>query len=111
MSRACKPSQVTNTVIIGAGLVGAALADQLAAKRGGDVVLIDRSSPGMGTSRTSFGWLNANKKQPRAYFDLSVEAMRDWSRLAREFGEPCWYHPVGNLAWARSPRAREELVE
>jgi glycine/D-amino acid oxidase-like deaminating enzyme len=104
-------SQVTRTVIVGAGIVGAALADQLAARRGGDVVLIDRSGPGMGTSRTSFGWLNANKKRPRAYFDFSVEAMRDWSRLAREFGEPSWYHPVGNLIWARSARAREELAE
>jgi glycine/D-amino acid oxidase-like deaminating enzyme len=98
-------------VIVGAGIVGAAVADQLAARRGGDVVLIDRSRPGLGTSRTSFGWLNANKKQPRAYFDLSVEAMRDWRRLAREFGTPSWYQPVGNLAWARSPRAREELTE
>jgi len=101
---------VTRTVIVGAGIVGAALADQLAARRGGDVVLIDRSRPGLGTSRTSFGWLNANRKQPRAYFDLSVEAMRDWSRLAHEFGEPSWYQPVGNLAWARSPQAREELA-
>ncbi|MCA1836339.1 MAG: FAD-binding oxidoreductase [Actinobacteria bacterium] len=111
MSGSWKPSPVTRIVIVGAGIVGAALADQLAARRGGDVVLIDRSSPGVGTSRTSFGWLNANKKQPRAYFDLSVEGMRDWSRLARGFGEPCWYHPVGNLAWARSPQAREELAE
>jgi glycine/D-amino acid oxidase-like deaminating enzyme len=111
MNRSWKPSPVTRTVIVGAGIVGAALADQLAARRGGDVVLIDRSCPGWGTSRTSFGWLNANKKQPRAYFDFSVEAMRDWSRLAREFGEPSWYQPVGNLAWARSPRAREELAE
>src|SRR5207248_11491239 len=101
MSGSWKPSPVTRTVIVGAGIVGAALADQLAARRGGDVVLIDRSRPGSGTSRTSFGWLNANKKQPRAYFDLSVEAMHDWSRLAREFGEPCWYNPVGNLAWSR----------
>jgi glycine/D-amino acid oxidase-like deaminating enzyme len=103
---------VTRVVIVGAGIVGAALADQLAARGGGEVVLIDRSQPGRGTSRTSFGWLNANKKQPRAYFDFSVEAMRDWRRLAREFGdEPSWYHPVGNLAWVRSPRAREELAE
>jgi glycine/D-amino acid oxidase-like deaminating enzyme len=111
MSRSGKPSPVTRTVIVGAGIVGAALADQLAARRGGEVVVIDRSCPGWETSRSSFGWLNANKKLPRAYFDLSVEAMRDWSRLAREFGKPSWYHPVGNLAWARSPRAREELTE
>lgn len=105
------PSPVTRTVIVGAGIVGAALADQLATRRAGDVVLIDRSRPGLGTSRTSFGWLNANKKLPRTYFDFSVEAMRGWSRLAREFGEPSWYQPVGNLAWARSLRAREELAE
>src|SRR5437763_9490590 len=111
MSGSWKPSPVTRTVIVGAGIVGAALADQLIARRGSDVVLIDRSCPGSGTSRTSFGWFNANKKLPRAYFDFSVEAMRDWSRLAREFGEPSWYNPVGNLAWARSPRAREELAE
>jgi glycine/D-amino acid oxidase-like deaminating enzyme len=110
MSPSWKPSRMTRTVIVGAGIVGAALADQLAA-RGSDVVLIDRSRVGLGTSRASFGWLNANTKQPRAYFDLSVAAMRDWSRLAREFGEPSWYQPVGNLAWARSPRAREELTE
>lgn len=98
-------------MIVGAGIVGAALADQLAARWGGEVVLIDRSRPGWGTSRTSFGWLNANRKQPRAYFDFSVEAMRDWMHLAREFGEPSWYHPVGNLAWVRSPGTREEFVE
>ncbi|MBV9140398.1 MAG: FAD-binding oxidoreductase [Pseudonocardiales bacterium] len=102
---------MSRIVIVGAGIVGAALADQLAARRDGDVVLIDRSQPGWGTSRTSFGWLNANEKQPRAYFDLSVEAMRDWRRLAREFGTPSWYQPVGNLAWVRSPQAREELAK
>jgi len=111
MSGSWKPSPTARTVIVGAGIVGAALADQLAARRGDDVVLIDRSCPGLGTSRTSFGWLNANKKQPRVYFDFSVEAMRDWGRLAREFGEHSWYQPVGNLAWARSSRAREELAE
>jgi glycine/D-amino acid oxidase-like deaminating enzyme len=111
MSRSGKPSPVARTVIVGAGIVGAVLADRLAARRGGEVILIDRSRPGMGTSRTSFGWLNANKKQPRTYFDFSVEAMRDWRRLAREFGEPSWYQPVGNLAWARTPQGREELAE
>jgi glycine/D-amino acid oxidase-like deaminating enzyme len=102
---------MSRIVIVGAGIVGAALADQLAARRGAEVVLIDRSQPGWETSRTSFGWLNANEKQPRAYFDFSVEAMRDWERLAREFGTPSWYQPVGNLAWARSPQARKELVK
>jgi glycine/D-amino acid oxidase-like deaminating enzyme len=109
--RSWHASPVTRIVIVGAGIVGAALADQLAARRGGDVVLIDRSSPGWGTSRASFAWLNANKKQPRAYFDFSVEAMREWGDLAAGFGAPSWYQPVGNLAWARSARAREELVE
>jgi glycine/D-amino acid oxidase-like deaminating enzyme len=111
MDRAWQASSVTRIVIVGAGIVGAALADQLAIRRGSDVVLIDRSLPGLGTSRASFAWLNANKKQPRAYFDFSVEAMHEWERLAGEFGRPSWFQPAGNLAWAVSPQAREELVE
>src|SRR4051812_33676539 len=110
MDKAWQASPVTRIVIVGAGILGAALADQLAPRRG-DVVLIDRSLPGSGTSRASFAWFNANKKQPRAYYDFSVEAMREWGRLASTFGEPPWYQPAGNLAWARSPQAREELVE
>jgi glycine/D-amino acid oxidase-like deaminating enzyme len=111
MARSWQSSSVTRIVIVGAGIIGGALADQLATRRGSDVVLIDRSSPGLGTSRASFAWLNANKKQPRAYFDFSVEAMHEWRRLAGEFGRPSWFQPAGNLAWAISPRAREELVE
>jgi glycine/D-amino acid oxidase-like deaminating enzyme len=111
MDKAWQASTVPRIVIVGAGILGAALADQLAPRRSGDVVLIDRSLPGSGTSRASFAWFNANKKQPRAYFDFSVEAMREWGRLASEFGEPPWYQPAGNLAWARSPQMRKELVE
>ncbi|MGH8900666.1 MAG: NAD(P)/FAD-dependent oxidoreductase [Egibacteraceae bacterium] len=95
-------------VVIGAGIVGAALAARLA-EAGVEVVLVDAGTPGGGTSRTSLAWLNANQKLPRAYFDLNVEGMRAWQRLAAEFGNPPWYVPTGNLAWAETDAANEEL--
>lgn len=97
-------------VVIGAGIIGATLAVRLA-EAGLNVVLIDAGVPGGGTSRTSLAWLNANKKQPRAYFDLNVEGMRAWQRLAAEFNNPSWYGPTGNLTWAETDGAREELHE
>jgi glycine/D-amino acid oxidase-like deaminating enzyme len=99
---------MTRVAIVGAGIIGTALADRLAAG-GAEVILIDGADPGRGTSRTSLGWLNANDKHPRSYFELSAESMQAWRELAAEFGDPAWYQPTGNLAWATSPSAREEL--
>jgi glycine/D-amino acid oxidase-like deaminating enzyme len=93
--------------IIGAGIVGAAIADRLSLG-GASVTLIDAGTPGRGTSATSLGWVNANR-QPRPYFDFRVVAMRTWLEFAREFQQPSWYQPVGNLAWAVDAEARIEL--
>lgn len=95
-------------VVLGAGIIGATLAARLA-EAGVAVALIDAAKPGGGTSRTSLAWLNANQKQPRAYFDLNVESMRAWRRLAAEFDYPSWYVPTGNLTWAETDAAYEEL--
>lgn len=88
-------------VVIGAGVLGASLADELA-RAGASVTVLDRDRPGEGTSRWSFAWLNANGKTPRAYHDLSVSALAAWDRLARDLeGAADWYRPVGNLVWVR----------
>ncbi|MGH8930217.1 MAG: NAD(P)/FAD-dependent oxidoreductase [Egibacteraceae bacterium] len=99
---------MTRAVVIGAGIVGAALAVRLV-EAGDDVALVDAGAPGGGTSRTSLAWLNANQKRPRAYFDLNVEGMRAWRRLAAEFDARPWYVPTGNLIWAEADGARDEL--
>lgn len=99
---------MTRVVVIGAGIIGGTLAVRLV-EAGGDVTLVEAGAPGCGTSRTSFAWVNANQKKPRAYFDLNVEGMRAWRRLAAEFDDPPWYAPTGNLAWAETDDARDEL--
>jgi glycine/D-amino acid oxidase-like deaminating enzyme len=96
--------------VVGAGVVGAATAQALAAA-GAAVTVVDADRPGAGTSATSLAWLNANQKPPREYHDFSVRAMREWRRLAAGFGRPDWYVPTGNVTWAATDAERRELSE
>ncbi|HEX5503338.1 MAG TPA: FAD-dependent oxidoreductase, partial [Thermomicrobiales bacterium] len=95
-------------VVVGAGMVGAAVAYRLA-RRGARVTLIDAGEPGAGTSASSFAWYNAHQKPPRAYHDLNAAGMAEHAALAREFGAAPWYHPTGALAWATTPEGDEGL--
>lgn len=85
--------------IIGAGIVGASVAYNLV-KQGARVHIIDWGEPGRGTTSTSFAWLNANQKTPRAYFDLNLAGMAEHRALAESLRKARWYHPDGNLCWA-----------
>jgi glycine/D-amino acid oxidase-like deaminating enzyme len=96
-------------VVVGAGIVGAAVAHTLLAA-GVDVTVVEAAAPGQGTSGTSLAWVNSNQKPPRSYHDFSVRGMRAWQRLADEFGQPSWYVPAGNLAWACDDRQRADLA-
>ena len=84
--------------VIGAGIVGAAIAFRLA-ERGRDVVLLDRAEPGSGVTSTTYAWVNANEKLPRAYFDLNVAAMEEYRRLAWRLAPAYWHHASGTLSW------------
>jgi glycine/D-amino acid oxidase-like deaminating enzyme len=60
-----------NVVVVGAGVIGAAIAADLA--RGGcTVTVLESGQSAAGTSGTTFAWTNAGGKQPRSYFDLNV---------------------------------------
>ena len=96
--------------VIGAGVIGAAIAFWLAEK-GAAVILFDRAKPGMGVSNASYGWVNANEKEPRAYFDLSYAAMGEYRRLAWQLAPAPWYHADGNLIWFSDPALAAELKE
>jgi glycine/D-amino acid oxidase-like deaminating enzyme len=96
-------------IVIGAGIIGAALADRLAASAIG-VTIVEAAEPGQGTSRTSLGWVNANGTLDEGYFAFRVAAMRAWAELAVEFGAPAWYVPSGNLTWADTDQTRQELA-
>jgi glycine/D-amino acid oxidase-like deaminating enzyme len=81
--------------VVGAGIVGSSVAYRLS-EGGAEVVLIDGSEPGSGTTSTSFAWVNANNKLPREYFQLNLAGMREHERLHAELGGG-WLHPTGNL--------------
>jgi glycine/D-amino acid oxidase-like deaminating enzyme len=100
---------MTHVAVVGAGIIGAALADRLA-HRGVSVTVVDSGQPGAGTSGTSLAWLNANQKLPRHYHDMSVRAMADWCELAEGFGMPRWYVPSGSLTWAQTDDQRAALT-
>ena len=86
-------------MVIGAGVLGAAVAARLAGT-GMHVTLLDQDQPGRGTSQWSFAWVNSNDKGPRLYHELNQAGIRAWAELAPELDGPAWYRPVGNLELA-----------
>ncbi len=96
-------------MVIGAGVLGAAVAARLASA-GVRVTLLDQDQPGHATSRWSFAWLNSNDKSPRPYHDLNHAGIRAWAQLAPDLDGAAWYRPVGNLELATTEAARAELT-
>lgn len=95
-------------IVVGAGVVGSAVAFRLAAA-GARVLLIEAGRVGGDTSGTSYAWLNSSHKPPRAYHDLNVAGMKAHADLRDEFDAMPWYHPTGALTWAATDADREGL--
>jgi glycine/D-amino acid oxidase-like deaminating enzyme len=95
--------------VIGAGIVGAAIAFRLAEK-GAEVMLLDRAEPAGGATAASYAWINANEKLPRDYYTLNAAAMEEYRRLAWRLAPAPWYHADGNLIWFSDPTAATELA-
>jgi glycine/D-amino acid oxidase-like deaminating enzyme len=102
-----RPSRV---VVAGAGIVGANIAYQLA-RRGADVAVIERDTPGGGATSKSFAWINSTfSKQPWAYFYLNRLGMQGWRHLEREVDAL----PVrwgGSIEWYATEKEAHELAE
>jgi glycine/D-amino acid oxidase-like deaminating enzyme len=67
-------------IVIGAGIVGAAIADRLS-HEGADVTVLERAKPGAGASGNSFGWINASFAETDAYFHLRQTAIKAFRSL------------------------------
>lgn len=101
-----------HVAVIGAGIVGAAVARELV-RKGAVVTVFEQRFPGHGTSSTSFAWINSHSKEPDTYHRLNVEGCAEHRRLARESAAPpSWYFETGNLVWAdeRTTPLLEERV-
>jgi glycine/D-amino acid oxidase-like deaminating enzyme len=100
-------SMSLNAVVVGAGVIGAAVAAALA--RGGcTVTVLEAGQSAAGTSGATFAWTNAGGKQPRSYFDLNVEGMQAHRRLASSVASCDWYRESGNLEWIAGADAQQE---
>ena len=98
-------------VIAGGGIVGANLAYRFA-KRGADVVLLERTRPAAGATANSFAWINATySKQPRAYFNLNRLGIEAWHQLDRELPELLPLQWGGSVEWYADPRRGAEFRE
>jgi len=100
-----------DVVVVGAGVIGAAVAFRLAQAGARVTVLESADRVGAGTSGRSFAWTNSNGKTPRAYHELNVAGMRAHAALADEFGATPWWHGGGNLDWRATHSAQAELAE
>jgi glycine/D-amino acid oxidase-like deaminating enzyme len=85
--------------VVGAGILGAAVAARLAAA-GLRVTLLDQDQPGRATSRWSFAWINSNDKGPRPYHDLNHAGIGAWAELAPDLDGDAWYRPSGHVELA-----------
>jgi glycine/D-amino acid oxidase-like deaminating enzyme len=91
-----------NTIVIGAGVIGASVAYRLA-EAGAAVTVLEATRIGGGTSGISFAWTNANRKPPKPYHDLNVAGMKAHAALGDAFGATPWWHGGGSLEWVAEP--------
>ncbi len=108
------PEKPQKAAVIGAGILGAAIAWRLA-HRGVHVALIDKGQPGHGASSHSFAWINAGAKEPIGYHDLNRRSLEMWPRCAAGMGDDGDPDSVGlrwggKVSWESDPVAAEELV-
>ncbi len=93
------PPAINRVIVIGAGIVGAAIAYQLS-KRGCQVTVLDKIGPAAQASGNSFAWINASwSDRPDSYFTLRTHSLNEYHRLSSELNFPIrwggaleWYH-------------------
>lgn len=67
-------------VVIGAGIVGASIAYNLASK-GAAVTLLEQSTPATAATSQSFAWINAHAPSNADYFRLRLASIEEYHRL------------------------------
>ncbi len=102
-------AKTPRVVVVGAGIVGASIAFNLA-ERGVEVTVLDADEPGRGASRVSFAWINGRDKTPRHYHDLNRRSVDMWGRFARRLGDEGIVTWGGELRWTATDVGAGEFV-
>ena len=101
-------SKQINVTVIGAGIVGSAIAYTLA-KRGATVTVIDKGRPGGGATSHSFAWINATAKHPVSYHNFNRRSLGMWDRFARDLDVDVGLRWDGQMEWAATDAGAVEL--
>ncbi|GAA0247362.1 FAD-binding oxidoreductase [Cryptosporangium japonicum] len=91
-------------IIVGAGVLGCALADELT-RRGAAVTVVDAAEAGSGTSAATFAWINANNKAPESYRRLNVLGIEAHQRAGER-----WFHRSGTIQLAHTGEQLDALT-
>jgi glycine/D-amino acid oxidase-like deaminating enzyme len=90
-----------HVLVVGAGIVGASIGYHLA-RRGVKVTILEKEKPASGATGDSYSYINASRKQPRAYYNLNLLGIEGWRRLQQEFGSALNLQWCGGVEW-RTP--------
>ena len=104
------PTRV-EVLVIGAGIIGAAISSRLASA-GLDVCLLDRVGPAAGTSSAGEGNVLVSDKAPGPDLALALRGVELWHELAEEAGDAgdrVEFEPKGGLVVARGEEELEAL--
>jgi len=107
MSTGLQGKQLKVTVI-GAGIVGAAIACSLA-QRGVAVTVIDKGRPGGGATSHSFAWINATAKHPVSYHNFNRRSLGMWDRFAKGLDVDVGLRWGGQMEWAATAEGAADL--
>jgi len=89
-------------VVVGAGIVGASVAYRLA-QGGAEVVVVEGSRVGGGTSAVTYAWVNACEKlASEPYYRLNFAGREAHERITEELGGQDWYPRPGIVQWQDS---------
>ena len=95
-------------VVIGAGIVGSAVAFELQ-DRGMDTILIDRDAEPQGVSAFSFASLSAFDEPSRDLYLLKSLGLLGWHQWAKRFDEDLGLTWDGEIRWAATPDGAARL--
>jgi len=96
-------------VVIGAGVVGAAIANQLA-QAGHHVTVVDKGGPANQASGRSFGWINASFFVDDAHFRLRAAGIETWRRTdihGLTWSGSLWFEEAGEALDATHAQLNE----
>jgi sarcosine oxidase subunit beta len=94
--------RTASVVIVGGGVVGCAIADQLAGRGVRDVVVLERESVGSGTTSKAAGGIRA-QFPTETEIRFSLEAIAVFERFREEFGVDIGYTKIGYLFLVSDP--------